>query len=445
MAAAEPDAAKEPPDENDLLDALEDALDGAGDGDGGGDLLDALEQELEEEPAAGATAARPDLVVVPALPPEEEEKFHTEETDVRQMIQKAFACKIGKDSLKDVGRTGASSSRKPMKEDSAVAAHAVDFDILSNFLGVPVSHSTHDAEAALESKADVRPSKRRRQAAEEADASHHASGPMVAMPRDGCGACESRPMTEKVALAFNVLGLRPDATVREVEKRFRRLARTSHPDKLVNGAMPKDLALNEFRELQQAKTTVLAWLQQGLAPEDLTFDDLSEESAAKSDDGSACEVSDGDGAGLCQDAAEDGRSMSESDAEMHRNELLACGLDPTRKYGDDPDARLRARNRNAEGDAEDSDAEGFGQLALSGISAALRSSNNCIQQAAALSRHLDAAKKSDKQLCEECFERQVMPGRKQCKKCLKELGDLMREMDRSSGRLGRRVRQHRTR
>merc|ERR1719193_1710465 len=98
-----------------------------------------------------------------------------------------------------------------------------------------------------------------------------------------------------------MLGLPLNADARDVERKSRILARSAHPDKVAPHLQQlRARAEWQFRALQEAKATALAWLK--TRPDSTLRPGF--------------------------DASSDEADESGSDNGEHLNEMKACGLDP---------------------------------------------------------------------------------------------------------------------
>eukprot|EP00913_Durusdinium_trenchii_P032424 g30359.t1 len=104
------------------------------------------------------------------------------------------------------------------------------------------------------------------------------------------GEYDGPPPPDKVADAYRLLNLSLSSSRKEVQKRFRHLARGCHPDKAKGDQRVR--ATRMFRQLQDAKGLILSWLDQRAAPQleesDDSFcfdtDDEFDEDALRPDD-----------------------------------------------------------------------------------------------------------------------------------------------------------------
>eukprot|EP00930_Biecheleria_cincta_P063397 TRINITY_DN48925_c0_g1_i1.p1 TRINITY_DN48925_c0_g1~~TRINITY_DN48925_c0_g1_i1.p1 ORF type:complete len:416 (-),score=98.64 TRINITY_DN48925_c0_g1_i1:49-1209(-) len=226
---------------------------------------------------------------------------------------------------------------------------------------------------------------------------------------------DAAPLPEAVASAYAVLDLPLTATAAEVKRRSRYLARTRHPDKVP--LEERAQAARLFRQLQDAKDTVLAWL-------------LDRDAAEKQSDESDAFDSDRE----CWDEAEKphdvvfgeaGDIMAElesdgSGSDMERQDEKAIGL--LRCRGDSPVT-------DADSDASE-DPQAEAGLVLAGRHG-IRTEDSAMVQASSLSHFLAAAPNSGRrQMCGECFVRPVVNEEKLCKLCKKELEELERRLRR---------------
>lgn len=214
----------------------------------------------------------------------------------------------------------------------------------------------------------------------------------------------------QVAMAFSVLDLPLTASVDDVKRQGRRLARSRHPDKAEPANRARAARL--FRQLQEAKDLLLAWLQErgSIQADENSVGSSPYQSDAEGDDNGRVSPQVGEVGDVTGEFQDDG-----SGSEGEREILQACNI---------------AVGRGDSVSDSDSDARSVDQAQHGGIVAAassfIRSEDSCLVQASTLS-HFQAAQRSQKQkLCDECFQRTVPPGDGICKKCRAELNKLRR-------------------
>lgn len=222
---------------------------------------------------------------------------------------------------------------------------------------------------------------------------------------------------EQVILAFALLDLPLSASFAEVARQSRLLARSAHPDKVApEFPEQRQAAVKKFQELQEARSTVTAWLQGRL-------DRMDDPFAWETSSEGSCAASD-----IVGDLEE-------------RDELRACGLpdkdaDDQAAYpespvavaaGDDSPDELFAHERE-EGDHV---TIGIQSLATSSVPGGLVvAGSNPIEQAAVLARAMEHAAATGPKLCGECLERRAAKGADTCRYCKKELDGLWRTLQR---------------
>lgn len=244
------------------------------------------------------------------------------------------------------------------------------------------------------------------------------SSSLVARPTAPQGA-EAPP--ERVALAYARLELPLNASGADIERQGRQLARRAHPDKVAPDFPElRRKAEDQFRELQEAKAVALAWLRGRVSGKDFEVGSLDSES----------------------DLGED--SDVSSDDRDERMDLKACGLPSRHGEWEEPESPRRGGESDGGGSGEDSDAERAAGRAAgpSGLRVAdttrgaIPTSDNVVEQAAALSGHLEAARAGAagrrKPTCSECFEREAIPDDADgvCRSCRRDLDRLWRSLGR---------------
>lgn len=222
------------------------------------------------------------------------------------------------------------------------------------------------------------------------------------------------PLPEAVASAYAVLDLPLTATAAEVKRRSRYLARTRHPDKVP--LEERAQAAKLFRELQEAKDVVLAWLIDRANAVDNPSDDSD-----AFDSGQECwdepdkphEVVFGEAGDVMAELESDG-----SGSDNERQDEKAIGLLKCR--GDSPVTE-------PDSDASD-DPQAEAGLVLAGHHG-IRTEDSAMVQASSLSHFLASAPGSGrKQMCPECFVRPVQAEKQLCKPCEEELRELERRL-----------------
>eukprot|EP00440_Ansanella_granifera_P029924 gb/GFBE01032507.1/.p1 GENE.gb/GFBE01032507.1/~~gb/GFBE01032507.1/.p1 ORF type:complete len:389 (+),score=81.82 gb/GFBE01032507.1/:1-1167(+) len=218
------------------------------------------------------------------------------------------------------------------------------------------------------------------------------------------------PLPERVADAYALLDVPLTATAADVQRQSRRLARKRHPDK----APPEQRAraARLFRQLQEAKDTVLSWLQERAVPmPDESSESAGFESDAENNDDDVLRRPDDGEAGDVMAEFEDDGSGSEGEREDEK----AVGVHAAR--GDSP---------ATEADSDESaDEQAEAALVLS-ARRAIRTEDSALVQATALSHFLAAPSSLRQQTCSECWQAKVPKGTSVCKKCKKEIRQLKR-------------------
>lgn len=243
---------------------------------------------------------------------------------------------------------------------------------------------------------------------------------------------ERPPPPERVAAAYGLLQVPLSASVRDVERKFRTLARHAHPDKVE--IFQRARAARDFRAMQDAKAIVVAWLRGHPVGEDsdgsgifASDDDDDDEEALPPDVAHATTLG-GDAAagGVNADNVESGSESEEKD-ERHM-EMKVAEVRKFRWYEAEPASE-------GSGDSDSSDARrvrrerlGCEALALAPDERGrISTADNPMEQAMALSRYAGAA--GTKRHCVECFDREAQSGRDVCRQCRLDEIRLLRELD----------------
>lgn len=266
-----------------------------------------------------------------------------------------------------------------------------------------------------------RPSKRKQQPRHASDASHARTRPrlngghkaLVLAPQ----ADDGPPPPEKVADAYRLLDLSLSASRKEVQKKFRSLARQWHPDKASAEQLVRSTRM--FRRLQEAKGLILSWLDQRSpqmeeSSESFCFDteDEFDEDAWRPP-----EVVLGEAGDVMAEFENDG-SDSELDP-LERDELKAAGVHQAR--GDSPVTQSSGE--------ESGDEKADTALALRSRGM-IRTQDAPLVQATALS-HFMSRKSDASKLCSECFKNKVSKGSDLCVSCDQEHRELQKFLARA--------------
>lgn len=242
---------------------------------------------------------------------------------------------------------------------------------------------------------------------------------------------ERPPPPEKVAEAYGRLQLPLTASVREVERKFRALARHAHPDKVEKFQRAK--AEWNFRELHQAKRLVVSWIKGHSVEEDTDGSGAllsSEDESLSPDDAHATALG---GCAKDADNAADSGSDSEEKDERHQD-MQAAEVRPFLWYGPEP---------VSEGERDDSDSDdsttrrrcqplGGEEVAVAPEERArISTEENALEQAMALSRHISAAAvfQGRERLCSECWSRAPQGDGDKCRPCILEERRILRRLD----------------
>lgn len=226
------------------------------------------------------------------------------------------------------------------------------------------------------------------------------------------------PPPEKVADAYRLLDLSLSASRKEVQKKFRSLARQWHPDKASAEQLVRSTRM--FRRLQDAKGLILSWLDQRSVPqmeessESFCFDteDEFDEDAWRPP-----EVVLGEAGDVMAEFEHDG-SDSELDP-LERDELKAAGVHQAR--GDSP----VTQSSGEESGGEKADTA----LALRSRGM-IRTQDAPLVQATALS-HFMSRKSEASKLCSECYKNKVSKGSDLCISCDQEHRELQKFLARA--------------
>lgn len=220
------------------------------------------------------------------------------------------------------------------------------------------------------------------------------------------------PLPEAVASAYAVLDLPLTATAAEVKRRSRYLARKSHPDKVP--LEERAQAAKLFRQLQEAKGLVLAWLTDRTNAAENQSDDsdaFDSDRECWDEDERPYEVVFGEAGDVMAELESDG-----SGSENERQDEKAIGI--FKGFGDSP---VSEQDSDA---SEDPQAEAG--LVLAGRHL-IRTEDSTMVQASTLSHFLSAAPNCGRrEMCSECFARPVQTGQKLCKPCKTEVDALER-------------------
>jgi len=227
------------------------------------------------------------------------------------------------------------------------------------------------------------------------------------------GSCQNEAplLPERVADAYGVLNLPLTATVVDVQRQSRKLSRKLHPDKAPPEHQARAVRL--FRQLQEAKDTVLSWLRERAAD----GGDESEESAVwdsdadqeEEDYSKPKEVAFGEAGDVMAEFDDDG-----SGSEGEREDEKAAGVHKT--LGDSPDM---------ESDGDESGDEQAEAAIVVRRSALIRTEDSVVLQATKLSHHFSGPSSLRQNSCQECFGK-IPRDQKICKKCKNELRQLNR-------------------
>lgn len=254
-----------------------------------------------------------------------------------------------------------------------------------------------------------------------------AAGP-DALARRGCQGlgpegeeAEAERPPDRIVAAYARLDLPLTATARDVERKSRRLARHAHPDKVPAWMRPQ--AAQDFRELQEAKAVVLAWLRDRVAPEDSDSpvgDATSDEEGGLLDPNTECVFGEED----IHDA-----NLTSSESDERFVELEACGIPRLEPFAEPPAQRGEDSDDKNEHSGGDDAADA--RVALAG-SAAIRAEDSVLDQATALSRY-NASGSQRRRACSECLERAAPRGADVCRQCHIEMRRLWRKLSREPG------------
>jgi len=224
---------------------------------------------------------------------------------------------------------------------------------------------------------------------------------------------DTERLPQSITTAFLVLGLPFMSTAHDVERRCRQLARSAHPDKVPAWLRPQ--AAREFRELQEAKVTVLRWIRRrNSAAED---NDNSHPFEASSEEEGALVHENTEG--VFGEGGDNVDSVGTSDSDECAENVKACGVAA--------DGRPLLASPSSEKSGNSSGGENE-----QGIQAAVRHAG-CVrvhddvpEQVRVLEGYLSARPA----LCQECFQVKVQKGESTCKQCQRQLRQLWQSLHR---------------